>query len=85
MLIGNFDKSLMCSEAVAPLFKNGPRGSFFACIRKPIVINVEPLFLLRCISILKKYIERGLQIVYELTIPGFQCHQDIESLTVLRY
>ena len=79
MLIGNFDKSLMRFKAVAPWFKNGYIGSFFACIRKPIVINVEPLFLLRCILILKKYIERDLQIVYELTISGFQYHQDIES------
>ena len=44
MLIENFDKSLVCSEAVAPLFKNSHVGSFFACITKPIVINVEPLF-----------------------------------------
>ena len=82
MLIGNFDKSLMCSEAVAPLLRNGRIGSFFACTRKPIVINVEPLFLIQCILILKKYIERGLQIVYGLTIPGFQCYQDLESWTV---
>ena len=27
MLIGNFDKFLMCSEAVVPLFKNGHMGS----------------------------------------------------------
>ena len=47
MLIGNFDKSLVCSEAVASLFKNGHIGSFFAFITKPIVINVEPLFLIR--------------------------------------
>ena len=47
MLIGNFDKSLVCSEAVAPLFKNAHFKSFFACITKPIVINVEPLFLIR--------------------------------------
>ena len=39
MLNGNFDKSLVCSEAVAPLFKNGHVGSFFACITKPVVIN----------------------------------------------
>ena len=47
MLIGNFDISLMCSEAVAPLFKNSHIRSFFASITKPIVINVEPLFLIR--------------------------------------
>ena len=82
MLIGNFDKSLMCSEAVAPLIRNGRIRSFFACTTKSIVINVEPLFLIQCIWILKKYIERGLQIVCELTIPGFQCHQNIESWTV---
>ena len=29
MLIGNFGKSLVCSEAVAPLFKNSHVGSFF--------------------------------------------------------
>ena len=46
MLIGNCDKSPVCSEAVAPLFKNVHIGSFFACITKPIVINVEPLFLI---------------------------------------
>ena len=31
----------------APLFKNGHIRSSFACITKPIVINVEPLFLRR--------------------------------------
>ena len=40
----------MCSYAVPPLFKNGHIGSFFACITKPIVINVEPLSLLRYMS-----------------------------------
>ena len=48
MLIGNFDKSLVCSEAVALLLKNGHVGSFFACITKPIVIDFEPLFLIQC-------------------------------------
>ena len=47
MLIGNFDKSPVCSEAVAPLFINGHIRSFFACITRPIVINVEPLFSIR--------------------------------------
>ena len=46
MLIGNFDKSLMCSETVASLFKNGHIGPFFACTTKPIVVNVGPLFLI---------------------------------------
>ena len=40
--VENFNKSLVCSEAVAPLFKNGHFGSFFACIIKPIFYNVEP-------------------------------------------
>ena len=47
VIIGNFDESLVCSEAVAPLFKNGHVGSFFACITKPILMNVEPLFLIQ--------------------------------------
>jgi len=49
MLIGNFYKSLVWSEAAGLLFKNGNVGSFFACITKPIVINayVEPLFMIR--------------------------------------
>ena len=34
MLIGNFDKSLVCCKAVAPLFKNSHIGSCFACITK---------------------------------------------------
>ena len=42
MLIGNFDKSFMRSKAVAPLLKNGHKGSFFACMTMPIVIIVEP-------------------------------------------
>ena len=40
----------MCSKAVPPLFKNGHIGSYFACITKPIVINVEQLSLLRYMS-----------------------------------
>ena len=34
MLIGNFGKSLVCSEALAPFFKNSHIGSFFSCKTK---------------------------------------------------
>ena len=40
MLFGNLFKSLVCSETVAPLFKNRHIGPFLACRTKSTVINV---------------------------------------------